>query len=655
MAGGYARPINSDGTANSEPWPYGDKLWPVGVQSDQRVPKGGPANDLHLEHLGPNFARESRRGFTPTFSNILDPKRAVFLSDIPLIETNYELDANGNPDTTRPAPIYHNDLNLSLSFKSIENVYDYDKSFCTNPEFDNKEDCEEQGQCYKNKEYSTAPEVKVSESSSLNNLDNCEGNKDHYWVRTAWWYPKFLYTKLTTYSEHDFRDGERIIISGGKSAKATCLNVPYLHPSPERGDSTESLFNPELPTGMDMEMVDQIMCEEVLGGEWYFDAVDPMKLKTDGCPALCKLDELISTMQTCDCQNCVHCIEEPETCYQKDKNHDDFPRIDWNRVDLSKDNCNSDKDFERKFVEQQCICPSASYEGGHVVSVINSTQIKIHYEATPVHKSPAVNEREWDETLKYEVCNEKSKSNPDYPDNPWQAIPTSVREEQIRVLGADANGVTACSPDDFFDRELVTVLPKADPEINDTNNNRKTLGMLTTEDLIEQSLDATNEPVPLTYLGHHVTLGSPKDLYRGVQYIAPTPDFDGNFGPYFGCQWSRSGGSFRIKVGQVVPLDDCKQGESNTPTMLHWLFTFNDEVCNHYLPIIDEDCGNINQGTCNRGYGPYTEAIMDVNRPFGFPAQALLRVDVHEGGFHEPVDPELGTKYPEGAGNDDRA
>ena len=81
--------------------------------------------------------------------------------------------------------------------------------------------------------------------------------------------------------------------------------------------------------------------------------------------------------------------------------------------------------------------------------------------------------------------------------------------------------------------------------------------------------------------------------------------------------------------------------------MLHWLFTFNDEVCNHYLPIIDEDCGNINQETCNRGYGPYTEAIMDVNRPFGFPAQALLRVDVHEGSASNAADPKLGTKYPE--------
>ena len=578
MAGGYERPINSDGTANSEPWPYGDRLWPVGVQSDQRVPKGGPANDLHLEHLGPNFVRESRRGFKPTFFNILDPKRAVFLSDIPLIETNYEMDAEGNPDTSRPAAIYHNDLNLSLSFKSVENVYDYDKSFCTSPEFDNKKDCEEQGQCYKKKKNPTDPEVKVDASSPLNDLDNCEESDDHYWVRTAWWYPKFLYTKLTTYSDHDFRDGERIIISGGKNAEATCLNVPYLHPSSEREDSTEyqssgGLFRPELPTGMDMEMVDQVMCEKVLGGEWYFDAIDPTKLKSGGCPPLCKLDELISTMETCDCQNCVHCIQEPDTCFQKDKNHDDFPKIDWTRVDISKENCTSDKDFERKFIKEQCVCPSADYEGGHVVSVISPTEIKIHYEATPVHKSPAVNER-----------------------------------------------------------ERTTEFP-----------------MLTTENLIEQSLEEINEPVPLTYLGHHVTLGSPKDLYRGMQYIPPTADSLGNFGPYFGCQWSRSGGSFRIKVGQETPLDDCRQGESSTPTMLHWLFTFNDEVCNHYLPIIDEDCGNINQATCNRGYGPYTEAIMDVNRAFGFPAQALLRVDVHEGGgFYEPIDPKLGTQYPEG-------
>jgi hypothetical protein len=102
-----------------------------------------------------------------------------------------------------------------------------------------------------------------------------------------------------------------------------------------------------------------------------------------------------------------------------------------------------------------------------------------------------------------------------------------VREEQIRIFGAKGNAVTTCSSDKDFDRDLVVVMPDE---------------MLTTEDLVNQSLVATNEPVPLTYLGHHVTLGSPKDLYRGMQYIAPTPDSDGNFGPYFGCQWSRSGG-----------------------------------------------------------------------------------------------------------------
>ena len=78
--------------------------------------------------------------------------------------------------------------------------------------------------------------------------------------------------------------------------------------------------------------------------------------------------------------------------------------------------------------------------------------------------------------------------------------------------------------------------------------------------------------------------------------------------------------------------------------MLHWLFTFPDEVCNHYLPIIDADCGPTH---CNRGYGPFTEPIMDVSRRPGFPAQGLLRIDVHDSSEHSLSGLVKGTTYPE--------
>ena len=83
--------------------------------------------------------------------------------------------------------------------------------------------------------------------------------------------------------------------------------------------------------------------------------------------------------------------------------------------------------------------------------------------------------------------------------------------------------------------------------------------------------------------------------------------------------------------------------------MLHWLFTFPDEVCNHYLPIIDADCGHEDGKHCPRGYGPITEEIFDLSRRTGFPAQGLLRIDVHEGSAdrHLKGGPDLDTTYPE--------
>ena len=140
-----------------------------------------------------------------------------------------------------------------------------------------------------------------------------------------------------------------------------------------------------------------------------------------------------------------------------------------------------------------------------------------------------------------------------------------------------------------------------------------------------------------------------KNLYNGEQYTNPKADSKGDYWPYFGSKWSRHGGKFRIRVGQEIPLDDCHQGESDTPTMLHWLFTFPDEVCNHYLPIIDADCGHEDGKHCPRGYGPITEEIFDLSRRTGFPAQGLLRIDVHEGSAdrHLKGGPDLDTTYPE--------
>lgn len=646
---GGGRPVSSSRT--NEPWPYGDGLWPVGHQSNSRVPSA-IADSSQLESIGRYFVRDTRVGFLPTLSNIDDPNRAVFLSDIPKIETNYLDD-----DTTKPAHIYHNTFNMSLSIEKVENIYDREASFCTNTNYEDQAACEAVGRCElkTEKEDDGSPEFVPGHIITITGTDEaaCDvARDDTTWIKTAWWRPKFLYTKITTFEEHDLSDGEKIILSGGQSVTATCEDVPGVQKT-SGGANPYMQVVPDLPEGMDMSMIDQVLCEESLGGVWTYDVTDTETI-VSGCPPLCELDRLIGK-DTCDVNDCGDCFGLLETCLEKDTS---ASKPVWKENNnLTKKQCNDSGTILRKWRDEEEICPRSSFDGEHVVQLLPDDKKSIIIVAEN----------------RSDVAGGALNRTSNFVDNATCSHTIDVNGEvfDITVDECNANkytnhcywvdyvGCTHQSECDKLDDHGCKISPFCThyPAILDDDGKQTEPGHcqekatafdpLTTADLQAKTKGA----LPLVKMGHEVMLGSPKNIYNGEQYTTPTPDDKENYGPYFGSKWSRHGGKFRIRVGQELPLDDCHQGDSSTPTMLHWLFTFPDNICNHYLPIIDADCGHDekNGSHCTRGYGPYTEEIFDLSRRTGFPAQGLLRIDVHEGSADRHLEggPDLDTTYPE--------
>jgi hypothetical protein len=649
---------------SKEPWPYGDFIWPVGTQSNGRAPLA-IANSSQLESIGQNFVREARVGFLPTLSNIDDPNRAVFLSDLPKLETNYHLDADGNPDTTRPDPIYWNDHNISLSIKEVENVYDRDVSFCTNINYSDQSTCEAVGKC-----------EKIDQNGNITVTGTDESDCNDVWIRTAWWRPKFLYTKLITFAEHDLVEGEKIIISGSQSYEATCDEIPGVHKA--SGGADPMIANvPDLPTGMDMSMIDKVICEESLGGKWNYDVSEIDTLKT-GCPPLCELDLLIGK-DSCSIQDCGDCFELDEVCLERDTS---AANPAWKeKSDIDKDNCKTSETLLRKWREYREVCTRSSFDGEHVVQLLYDDEdepdknsiIIVAESRSDIQETWLMDDSEpphefVDAGVPRSDSHRRASSNTciDLPEGEckanqftshcyWHTVTEDdgsvsgrcIHQADCASLNSDENG---CKVSPFcthhpaiLDDDGEVTTPASCEGFGDSGGEH---GGVFMHPVTTYNLQAASEgKLPVVHLGHEVMLGSPKNLYNGEQYISPESDDDGNYGPYFGSAWSRHGGRFRIRVGQEVPLNDCHQGESDTPTMLHWVFTFGDQVCNHYLPIIDADC----KDECYRGYGPFTEEMFGASRRSAFPAKALLRVDIHEGSSdrHLLEGPDLGTTYPE--------
>jgi hypothetical protein len=116
--------------------------------------------------------------------------------------------------------------------------------------------------------------------------------------------------------------------------------------------------------------------------------------------------------------------------------------------------------------------------------------------------------------------------------------------------------------------------------------------------------------------------GGPKNLWKGAVYTAGEINDEGAAEPYAGGSWSRHGGTFNIRVGAKPQLDDCAQGNSDSPVYLTYFLNMDNSMCNHYLAPTDDKCGE----QCWRGYGPYTEP----NMTFEDRGRALIRVDITE-------------------------
>ena len=618
----YKRPIDRFGAGAHSGWPYDGKLGGlsglVAPQSDTRVPSTR-ANDLHMERLGQTYIRNGRRGFHPTMSNILDDTKAVFLSEIPKMDVSYP----DNDTSKTPKVVYYNEMNMSLSIINIENIYDPEQSYCTNPKFTDEADCNEQGVCKKID--MSKPESNYIVETTDNKTD-CErkaaSDPDYSWVRTSWWKPKFLYTEFTTYRDHDLLDGERIIISGSRSHEAKCLNIKNLPPDP--AGSAGGGSRGDLPQGWEMSDVDQNICESVLGGTWSFDFSD-MDTAKKGCPPLCDLDKLIGR-NTCGENECPDCVFIPAHC------SDDQYK--------SKVECEANGE---EWTEDDEYCFRSSFDGHRIVgSVYDDEGARIPNKFTivkdakiPFRGTSAAERNSFVDITKVGQIGpvDPDENGCSHLDNEQEcnahtgSANCKWRNDNTLPAGGECYHLSECAKMKG-QNDACSASPWCEVDV-DENGADICVGGVTRMD--KHWLQTTDVNMDDALRNHHgVSMGSPYDLYRGEEYFIPTADSAGNYGPYFGGQWSRGGGTFNIRVGQEVALDDCRQGGSDTPTNLKFVFPMADELCNHYLPAIDTDISPL------RGYGPYTEPTMDINRPFGFPARAFLRVDIHEGS--SPVD-----------------
>ena len=265
---------------SGEPWPYGDKPWPVGHQSNSTAP-------LHVVDVGElesiggtsltvaNAVRDGRVGHLPTLANIEDPKKAVFFSEWPKIEVFYP-----NDDTSNPVPVPNDDYNLSISIASIKNIYDFTSAKCSDPASTTQSSCERIGYCA----------LRTTVLDQYVDKATCEqASADNKWTRTAWWIPTFRYTEFTTERDHDLRAGEKIIINGSQCYKGNCVGA-------------------DLPSGLTNNMLDKTLCEVVYGGTWEVNlTLSNLQL---GTPPLCKMETWYDDTP----DTCPDCVKTEEYC-----------------------------------------------------------------------------------------------------------------------------------------------------------------------------------------------------------------------------------------------------------------------------------------------------------------------------------------------------
>ena len=513
-----------------EPWPYGDKPWPVGHQTNTTVPSH-TVNVGELESVGgggytvANAARNGRIGHLPTLENIRDPKKAVFIGEWPTMEMN--------DDTENPEELPTNkDVNNSIAIKSIENIYDWDNAYCTNPAADSERDCKAIGHCLGPIETDDEGIETRSAADKYTTKGACEEKEERQWVETAWWMPIFKHTEFTTEAPHDLKAGEKIIINGSQCYKAqceapgTCSNKKYTDSATckdkkEKWSVLDETW--ELPDGV--KNLDKTLCEDVYEGLW--GAKRSLTNLIEGCPPLCRLDKWFQE-RACDGDWCPDCIT------------------------LEKD--------------EGTVCPECVIDGSHVVGLIKGDEVITDPDKT--------GDEPWGEDTKFTILSERA------------IIPET--QANILAMQFDANmGV-----------DKVDVNP---PDWNEVLNDNA-----------------------VTSLGHEVGGGAPKNIWKGAIYQRSDyfdPDSP-SLGGYFGGSWSRHGGTFNIVVGAKPQLDDCAQGNSDTPVNLTYFFDVDNATCNHYMPVIDDKWAD----KCWRVYCPYSVP----NMSFEERGRALFRVDIHE-------------------------
>ena len=273
--------------------------------------------------------------------------------------------------------------------------------------------------------------------------------------------------------------------------------------------------------------------------------------------------------------------------------------------------------------EEEEFCPECVIDGSHVVGLIDTNG---NPHASPNHGGVS---------NKFTILNEQIIE----PENK----PTKWYDRGYCIDRLDPTKILSQHKDSASCENSGVCLDQADVITNETTKDtceNIPLNRWVSNEWVEQSRTLTSPPDTINSpdwnelintsavpsLGHEVMGVSPKNIFKGAEYqpadiTAIRQSLDAT-GAYFGGSWSRHAGRFQIRVGSRPQLDDCAQGNSSTPVNLTYMLNMDNALCNHYMPVMDNKCGD----NCWRGYGPYYEPNLSQEER----GRALIRIDVTE-------------------------
>ena len=631
------------GFVREEAYPYGLSPWPVPHQSPSST---GSMYNNRLESL-----REPFRGVFWTQPYIA-PGRIGLLPTAELMHKLYEtVEASKPPAEDPPADDggsgsgIGNESDPSTSYGSDygsdDSSGDSDSELMSF-EQDSLEDIYKRQLHIAHIENRYHDDQGACSDASFTDEASCTAETDSL-GRNLIWIPKFKDIYIKTEQDHDFTDGEKIIISGAVTYPAECVD-PRDDDSPPGDCIIESAIDDEFKSKKRCEEgycfingardlnLDKDQCEWgggdwCDGGEWQSRLPD-MKVdetickayggefKTrskwyefiEGCSAHCRLGGLID-------RSGKHCEAAGGTAE-------------------ASGNCQETLEIDKGSGEPEYKVAESLFDDEHVVKVIGPNSFSIHYEHTIDFEDFEASSRLNEAHTPYLAANVGSAHNKSVETyDPSLAEHRDACEkyntlncEQAETMD-DCDAAEGClwdQSDSKCNKDKKVCLEHDFCKLSgaDVCSTQMPIDTTDEEELWEEKVPAGKK------FGHEIGIGPAKNIYKSVIYnrmikdahiMKEVSDDCENYknleGTEFGCGgsyvmfnngdnmaiWSRHGGLFDINVGAKEPINDAHQMNSTTPVNLTYYVTAHESCCNIFQPPVLYEC----QSSCYEGYGPW--------------------------------------------------